>query len=160
MANWKRDKLNPRCTFSLLTQITKISGYVRSPNQSSVQRTDPRISQPIFVNDAGTAIVNPPGPSTQSFSIDPSSSLLFVSLQNSPHAIISFQNSGTHCGSSGPLLFGSSNSNKCSQQPSRSLTSDNAEVIVKSMDGVFEICNQTYQVSVCALRWQAEAPLY
>ena len=128
---------------------------MRSPNQSSVQRTDPRISQPIFVNDAGTAIVNPPGLSTQSFSIDPSSSLLFVSLPNSPHAIISFQNSGTHCGPSGPLLFGNSNSNKCSQQPSWRLESDN-EVIVTSVEGLFEVCAED-QVRNCPLHRNFES---
>ncbi|KAI0743265.1 hypothetical protein BC629DRAFT_1562150 [Irpex lacteus] len=64
--------------------------------------------RPALRNHTGTAQVNPPTTPQPKPSYRPNHLLplvAFPSPQSPPHAFISFANSGTSCGSSGPLIL-------------------------------------------------------
>ena len=62
-----------------------------------------------------------------------------------PHAFVSFDNSGTSCGTFGPLVFTTSDTNKCSQQSG--FVFDGTTLVFGTSGGSFEMCGTDNHVS-------------
>ncbi|KAI0346820.1 hypothetical protein BDW22DRAFT_1424934 [Trametopsis cervina] len=128
---------------SLYAPQVAATGHRHAARQSSLHLyvvEGATVAGPLWVDDTnGSAKVNPPtSTSSETFSISSPTDFLYVSFPGSPHAYISFSNIGTSCGTSGPLVFTTSNSNKCSQQPQFEI-SNNSELI-PSVQGSFQVC--------------------
>ncbi|KAI0700738.1 hypothetical protein BC835DRAFT_1326130 [Cytidiella melzeri] len=102
---------------------------------------DNEIVGPLWVNETtGAAKLNPiTSVPNQAFTIDSSNRFLDLAISGLPHAYISFANTGAICGESGPLVFTTSDSNKCSQQPTFDVTSTD-ELVTLNVDGSFQVC--------------------
>lgn len=105
-------------------------------------------NQFVYVAESGaTAVVTTELDEHTSFYLD--SNFLYAAVTDSPHAYISFQNSGTSCGIRGDFVFTTSDSNKCSSEGPFSISvADGGELVYGSGEGSFQVCGEDKHVSL------------
>ena len=100
-------------------------------------------SQQVYVASSGGDATVTTGDSTLFYLSD---EFLYADILGTPHGYVSFENSGTSCGSHANLVFTTSDSNKCSSQGPFSIDSDGT-LVYGTGGGTFQVCGAGQYVS-------------
>ena len=99
--------------------------------------------QQVYVASSGTDATVTTGDGTLFYISD---DFLYADIPETPHGYMSFENSGTSCGSHANLVFTTSDSNKCSSQGPFSVDSEGT-LVYGTEGGSFQVCGEGQYVS-------------